>query len=139
VTAPPPEIDLWDGARARAAAPGLWRVYDEVFGDQDSLAIWRQEVLDRHSERDGFRLAVARCEHEIVGFAYGYVGERGQPWADRVAAALPPAVHATPGTARHAPQTPMNRRLATHTNTDRSRPRKARSIRTRTASRAKSE
>ncbi len=92
MTAPPPEIDLWDGARARAAAPGLWRVYDEVFGDQDSLAIWRQEVLDRHSERDGFRLAVARCEHEIVGFAYGYVGERGQPWADRVAAALPPAV-----------------------------------------------
>ena len=92
VTARPPEIDLWDAARARAAAPGLWRVYDEVFGDQDSLAIWRQEVLDRHSERDGFRLAVARCEHEIVGFAYGYVGERGQPWADRVAAALPPAV-----------------------------------------------
>ena len=92
MTAPPPEIDLWDGARARAAAPGLWRVYDEVFGDQDSLAIWRQEVLDRHSEREGFRLAVARCEHEIVGFAYGYIGERGQPWADRVAAALPPAV-----------------------------------------------
>ena len=64
MTAPPPEIDLWDGARARAAAPGLWRVYDEVFGDQDSLAIWRQEVLDRHSERNGFRLAVAGFTRE---------------------------------------------------------------------------
>lgn len=92
MTSRPPEIDLWDATRARAAAAGLWRVYDEVFGDRDSRETWQQEVLDPHSNRDGFRLAVARCEHEVVGFAYGYVGERGQPWADRVTEALPPAV-----------------------------------------------
>ena len=38
---------------------------------------------------------MARCDHEIVGYAYGFVGERGQPWSDRVAAALPEEVATT--------------------------------------------
>lgn len=92
MTSPPPEIDLWDATRARVAAPGLWRVYDEVFGDLDSLTAWRREVFDEACERAGFRLSVARCEHEIVGYAYSCIGERGQPWSDRVVAALPAAV-----------------------------------------------
>ena len=34
MTSRPPEIDLWDAARARMSAAGLWRVYDEVCGEE---------------------------------------------------------------------------------------------------------
>ena len=41
VTSRPPEIDLWDAARARVSAAGLWRVYDEVRGEGESFDAWR--------------------------------------------------------------------------------------------------
>ena len=74
---------------------GLWRVYDEVRGEDESFDAWQAEVFDPDCDRAGFRLSVARCDHEIVGYAYGFLGERGQPWSDRVAAALPEEVAAT--------------------------------------------
>ncbi|QIG42692.1 GNAT family N-acetyltransferase [Nocardioides anomalus] len=70
----------------------LWPVYDAVFGDHASYDEWRAEVWDRHVEREGFRLARARRDGELVGFAYGYTGQRGQWWTDHVAAVLEPAV-----------------------------------------------
>ena len=95
MTSRPPEIDLWDTSRARASATGLWRVYDEVCGDGRSLDAWRAEVFDPACDQAGFRLCVARCDREVVGYAYGFVGERGQPWSERVAAALPVQVATT--------------------------------------------
>jgi GNAT superfamily N-acetyltransferase len=95
VTSRPPEIDLWDAARARVSAAGLWRVYDEARGEAESFDAWQAEVFDPDCDRAGFRLSVARCDHEIVGYAYGFLGERGQPWSDRVAAALPEEVATT--------------------------------------------
>ena len=74
------------GRRRRRAV----RVYDAVFGDQPDLATWRAEVWDRHAARAGFRLVLAREDGRLVGFAYGYTGERGQWWTDRAAEALPP-------------------------------------------------
>jgi GNAT superfamily N-acetyltransferase len=74
---------------------GLWRVYDEVRGDGASFDAWQAEVFEPDCARAGFRLSVARCDHEIVGYAYGFLGERGQPWSERVAAALPEEVAAT--------------------------------------------
>jgi ribosomal protein S18 acetylase RimI-like enzyme len=68
----------------------LWPVYDAVFGDHPSYDSWREEVWDRHAVREGFRLARARVEGELVGFAYGYTGRRGQWWTDHVAEALGP-------------------------------------------------
>jgi ribosomal protein S18 acetylase RimI-like enzyme len=68
----------------------LWPVYDAVFGDHPSYDAWRSEVWDRHVGRPGFRLARARRDGELVGFAYGYTGQRGQWWTDHVAQVLAP-------------------------------------------------
>ena len=75
-----------------ADAVELWPVYDAVFGDHSSYDAWREEVWDRHAAREGFRLARARVDGELVGFAYGYTGRRGQWWTDHVAEVLPPEV-----------------------------------------------
>ena len=77
-----------------AAVAELFGVYDAVYGDQPDLATWRAEVWDPHAARAGFRLVLAREDGRLVGFAYGYTGERGQWWTDRAAEALPPDVAA---------------------------------------------
>lgn len=42
-----------------------------------------------HRARAGFRLALAHDGERVAGLSWGYAGERGQWWADRVSAALP--------------------------------------------------
>lgn len=69
----------------------LWLVYDEVFHDKDTEWEWL-ESWDRHSNRAGFRLARARADGDLVGFAYGYTGEAGQWWTDRALSVLAPVV-----------------------------------------------
>ena len=58
----------------------LWRVYDEVFGDHEDVAAWRGRTWDPHVVRRGFRLARAYVPvdngRRLVGFGYGYTGER---------------------------------------------------------------
>jgi ribosomal protein S18 acetylase RimI-like enzyme len=66
----------------------LWRVYDSVFADQPDLEEWRSSAWDRHTERDGFRLARAYDGGRLVGFAYGYTGRHGQWWTDHAATVL---------------------------------------------------
>lgn len=73
---------LADVYRAAFGAPG----YDE---GEDAVARFRDEQLPRHATREGFRCAVARAGGALVGFAYGYTGERGQWWSDQVAANAP--------------------------------------------------
>jgi len=68
----------------------VFEVYDAVFGDQPDYAAWRRGVWDRHTARDGFRLVRAHDDQHLVGFAYGYTGERGQWWTDQVARVLAP-------------------------------------------------
>ncbi len=82
-----PSVLLLDADGARARADELWAVYDAVFADVDDRSVW-DERLASHTARDGFRATVAEQEGSLVGFAYGYTGERGQPWADRVASVL---------------------------------------------------
>jgi ribosomal protein S18 acetylase RimI-like enzyme len=67
----------------------VFGVYDAVFGDQPDLATWRRQVWDRHTLRDGFRLARAYDGARLVGFGYGYTGKRGQWWTDRAVRVLP--------------------------------------------------
>ena len=66
----------------------VFEVYDAVFGDQPDHAAWRSGIWDRHTVRDGFRLARAFVGERLVGFGYGYTGERGQWWTDAAARAL---------------------------------------------------
>lgn len=49
---------------------------------------WARERLPRHTTRRDFVFLVAREGGELAGFGYGYTGEYGQWWTDRVAASL---------------------------------------------------
>jgi ribosomal protein S18 acetylase RimI-like enzyme len=62
---------------------------------RDMVEIWPEasrdrltEILPRHTARDGFRFVGAFEGERLVGFVYGYRGEAGQWWHDRVASAL---------------------------------------------------
>ena len=58
--------------------------------DRDALTalVWRDETIPRHASRRDFTFLVAREHGEVVGFAYGYSGDYGQWWTDRVAESL---------------------------------------------------
>lgn len=81
-----------------ALAGNVAAVYRPAFGEppyrygQTQVREFQQEVLARHVGREGFRLMVARVAGRVVGFAYGYTGQRGQWWNDVVARAMPEEV-----------------------------------------------
>jgi ribosomal protein S18 acetylase RimI-like enzyme len=75
-----------DGA---GLAARIWPCYDEVFGDFGDLETWRADMFARHAARSGYRLVVAADGAAVAGFSWGYIGERGQYWADLVAGELP--------------------------------------------------
>jgi ribosomal protein S18 acetylase RimI-like enzyme len=66
-------------------------VYRTVFADELGSANPRfvDEQLPTHRGRAGFRLVGAVEEDRLVGFAYGYTGERGQDWTEHVVAHAP--------------------------------------------------
>jgi ribosomal protein S18 acetylase RimI-like enzyme len=70
----------------------VWPVYESVFGDYSDYETWREAVWDKHSVRDGFRLARAQDDGALVGFAYGYTGEHGQWWTENALRILSPDV-----------------------------------------------
>jgi ribosomal protein S18 acetylase RimI-like enzyme len=72
----------------------IWPCYQAVFGDFDDLETWRRDLFNRHAARAGYRLAVATDRSTVAGFAWGYVGERGQYWTDLVCDVLPSEVTA---------------------------------------------
>ena len=85
-------VTLLSSAEAIAQRDALADVYRAAFGapgydeGEESAARFRDEQLPLHATRDGFRCAVAHDGEALVGFAYGYTGERGQWWSDQVAA-----------------------------------------------------
>lgn len=74
--------DVTDVYRAAFGAPP----YNE---GEAQVQQFRDDMLPRHTQRDGFRFVVALESGRVVGFAYGYTGERGQWWTDTVAKAMP--------------------------------------------------
>ena len=73
-------------------AGGIWSCYDKVFGDFSDFETWRSDMFGRHATRSGYRLVVATDGTAVAGFSWGYIGERGQYWADLAAGALPSRV-----------------------------------------------
>nr|WP_262425664.1 hypothetical protein [Brachybacterium sp. Z12] len=63
----------------------VWKL---AFGPVEDEGDWRGRFWEQHRRRAGFRLVAAELEDELVGFGWGYTGERGQWWADSVAGAL---------------------------------------------------
>jgi ribosomal protein S18 acetylase RimI-like enzyme len=85
-------VRTWDAERSQLRVHDVYAVYDEVFGDVADEGEWRAGTFDKHCARHEFRLVAAEDDGVVVGFAYGYVGERGQWWSDRVVEALPAPV-----------------------------------------------
>ena len=78
------EIETHDGDAAAGHRDNVLRVWDEVFGAVEDADGWRETVWDRHRGRDGYRLATAHDGDRLVGFSWGYTGERGQFWSEFV-------------------------------------------------------
>ncbi|MGC4937797.1 hypothetical protein [Kribbella sp. DT2] len=84
-----------DPAAALAAAGELRRIYLSAFGapgydePPERADQFVEEQLPTHAAREGFKLVLTRSGAEATGFAYGYTGERGQWWSDRIAEAAP--------------------------------------------------
>lgn len=76
---------------AEAASPyrdrvlELWPTAFEPVPDEDD---WRSRFWEQHRGRADFRLVTAEIGGRLVGFSWGYTGERGQWWSDTVHAAL---------------------------------------------------
>jgi ribosomal protein S18 acetylase RimI-like enzyme len=70
----------------------IWPIYQEVFGDFDTYDHWRTDLYERHASRAGYRLVTAVDGSAVVGFGWGYTGERGQYWSDLVCDALPAVI-----------------------------------------------
>jgi ribosomal protein S18 acetylase RimI-like enzyme len=81
-------VELWSPQEAKERAAEVWRVYEVVFADLGSEQEWRETTYEPHCARRGFRFAAALDSDRLVGFAYGYIGDLGQYWPDRVASAL---------------------------------------------------
>lgn len=76
-----PIDDVVDVYRDAFTAPG----YDERPEDVERF----RTGLPRHAARDGFRLALAVADGGLAGFAYGYTGQPGQWWTDRLLERIP--------------------------------------------------
>jgi 2,3-bisphosphoglycerate-dependent phosphoglycerate mutase len=78
-------VELTDVYRAAFTAPG----YDEA---EESVDHFRDQQLTTHASREGFRCVTVRFGDRLAGFGYGYTGELGQWWSDRVAERAPQPV-----------------------------------------------
>lgn len=63
-------------------------VYRAAFGDEAHPGFLDRQ-LPAHRSRSGFSLLGARRDGRLLGFGYGYTGERGQYWTEHVAAHSP--------------------------------------------------
>jgi ribosomal protein S18 acetylase RimI-like enzyme len=88
-------IEILGGRAASAVADELRQVYLSAFGapgyDEpvEKADQFAAEQLPTHATRPGFKLVVTRSGGAITGFAYGFTGERGQWWPDRIAEVAP--------------------------------------------------
>jgi broad specificity phosphatase PhoE len=98
LTADPPRVEVLDGVGAAQVASELTRVHRSAFAatgydeSEENLERFRETRLPRHVRRQGFRCATLWVGQELVGFAYGYTGARGQWWSDQVAERAPQPV-----------------------------------------------
>lgn len=74
-------VDVFNDAFGRAGASGV------PFGDR----------LPHHEQRQGFVMIAGHADDsdELVGFAYGYIGSKGQWWTDWVTGQVPAQIAAT--------------------------------------------
>jgi len=79
--------------------PQVAEVYGSAFSifrdgptEQEVQAFSRQ-TLPQQAAREGFRFIAAFEDDVLVGFIYGFHGERGEPWEEWIHARMPAAVY----------------------------------------------
>lgn len=77
-------IETVSGADASAHRDGVLAVWTAAFGLVNDPDEWAVSPWDRHRSRPGYRLTLAHDGARLVGFAWGYTGERGQYWSDAI-------------------------------------------------------
>ncbi len=70
--------------------PAILDIYAQVHGLDAQARAAREEIMRRHFGRRGYRGLIALDRGRLVGFAYGYTGDPGQYWYDKVWAAMTP-------------------------------------------------
>ena len=70
--------------------PEILEIYAVVRGLSERAIKERREIMRRHFGRRGYRGFIAVDGDRLVGFSYGYTGDPGQYWYDKVWAAMTP-------------------------------------------------
>lgn len=90
-----PHVEVLGRADALSAGDEVVTVYRAAFGapgydeTEEQVRTFATEVLPTHATYAGFRMAVLREKGTLLGFAYGYAGEHGQWWTERVKTTAP--------------------------------------------------
>jgi GNAT superfamily N-acetyltransferase len=90
-----PVLAVWDRVELSARMDDVLAVYAAAMEVPLAAAMTRRGILLSHLDRRALRAVAALEDDQLVGIAYGYVGERGQWWHDQVAASLTPQQQAT--------------------------------------------
>lgn len=77
-------VEIFESAAAKDQADAVAEVWCDAFGPIDDLPEWRETTFDRHRQREAYRLVVASDDTGPVGLCWGYIGQRGTFWPDRV-------------------------------------------------------
>jgi GNAT superfamily N-acetyltransferase len=90
-----PVLAVWDRVELSARMDDVLAVYAAAMEVPLAAAMTRRGILLSHLDRRSLRAVAALEDEQLIGIAYGYVGERGQWWHDQVAASLTPQQQAT--------------------------------------------
>ena len=86
-----PEVpSLVCGSAALTFATKVWTCHQRVFGDDFvDYATWYSDLFEKHATRERHRLALIQEDDTVTGYGWGYIGHRGQYWADLLCDSLP--------------------------------------------------
>ncbi|MFK3676663.1 GNAT family N-acetyltransferase [Microbacterium sp. NPDC090218] len=78
-------VETLSGEEAAPYRDDVLAIWGAAFGPVEDPDGWRISPWDSHRNRAGYRLAIAQERGRLLGFAWGYTGERGQYWPDLIA------------------------------------------------------
>lgn len=81
-------VDTLSSEEAASLRGDVLAIWSAAFGRVEDEAAWTVSPWDSHRNRAGYRLAIARERDRLLGFAWGYTGDRGQYWPDLIAREL---------------------------------------------------
>jgi broad specificity phosphatase PhoE/GNAT superfamily N-acetyltransferase len=96
LTDQPPVLEVLDGAAARSVVDELEATYRAAFTapgydeTEEQVQRFSTDMLPLHATRDGFRLVLVREAGTVRGFGYGFTGQHGFWWTERLKETAPP-------------------------------------------------